>query len=947
MSLRLISATRRDADGFSNQTLLGRSLQHPAHGEMLHSVAFENTQGLPEIYNAALDQHQEPLLLFCHDDLALPAISLEQLIQRALRRFDIVGLAGNTRDQGHVAWHIRPDGLGWDYPYLRGETSSGSPANPIKNVRGLCDVPVALLDGAFIAINRNRLVEKGIRFDERFSFHFYDLDLCRQARTHGLRLGVIRLDCIHNSGGTFGHPAWNKQAKLYCAKWSIPYPEEAIAGFRQPIKPLATYLRPTGPPAFEQGRKAYRKGDWNVAADKFQDVLRTHPDHRWSWMQLANSQRQLGKTAEAVETLRQLCQRHPSFTEAWKNLGLLLQKQLHPHEARDCFERLVALTPTNSEHLSLLSDLLVQTGAEQDAESLLRAASHGFGKHQQAGPLWLQLGMLLEGRGETYRAIKALHNAALVDPSNPTIQLSRVGLLLAIGQPEAALASVNQLLKHHPDHVEALQRKAETLQWMGRNEESLALCRLARQQDPDRIDLQLMELYASQSLCDWSQRDAQLKTLEASLRRRPKPTARNAAIKALPPFGLLTLPLPNALVQKEIDRWVLTHLRRQNIQKAEPQPRRLQLPSMHQGGRRLRIGYLSADFRTHAMGLLLEGLFDAHDHDQAETFAYSISPLRDALTDHYSRSADHFQDFSKASDDDALKQISADDLDVLIDLSGLTTFSRPAILGEHPAPVQLSYLGFPGSQGQYLVDGIIADRQLIPEGLQNNYTEAIWCLPHAWSTRLRQPMQGITRKGLGLPETGTLFCCFNRSDKITPAIANTWMMILREVQGSWLWLALKPEALNRLRKRAEHEGVDPNRLLIAPYQRPVERFIGAMACADLFLDTPEFNAGAIGALALNAGLPLLTVAGERFTARMGASLCNAANLQELVMSDLNSYQQRAIELGNDPSSLQRIKNKLNKDLRVLPLFQQQQWANTLCTLLRSHNTITKDYSSKK
>lgn len=939
MSLRLISATRRDADGFRTQTLLGRSLQHPAHTKLLHSVAFDNAQGLPEIYNAALDQHEEKLLLFCHDDIALPPLPLEPLLQKSLHSFDIVGLAGNTRDQGHVAWHVRPDGLGWDYPYLRGETSSGSPANPTKNVRGLCDVPVALLDGAFIAINRNRLVGRGIHFDERFSFHFYDLDLCRQARTHDLKLGVIRLDCVHNSGGQFGDPDWIKQAKLYCAKWNNPYPQEAIACFQQPIKPLANETRPAGPPAFEQGRQAYRKRDWNTAISRFREVLRTDLDHHWSWMQLANSQRQLGKTTEAIETLRQLCQHHPRFTEAWKNLGLLLQQQLQPHEARDCFERLVALTPTNAEHLSLLSDLLVQTGAEQDAESLLRAASHGFGKHQQAGPLWLQLGMLLEGRGETFRAIKALHNAALVDPSNPTIQLPRVGLLLAIGQPEAALACVNQLLEHHPDHIEAMQRKAETLQCMGRNEESLALCRLARQQDPERIDLQLMELYASQSLCDWSQRDTQLKTLEASLRRRPIPTTRNAGIKTLPPFGLLTLPLPNALIQKEIDRWVLTHRRRQNIQRAERQPRTPLLPTVHQGGRRLRIGYLSADFRTHAMGLLLEGLFEAHDHEQSETFAYSISPLRDALTDHYSRSADHFYDFSKASDDDALKQINADALDVLIDLSGLTTFSRPAILGEHPAPIQLSYLGFPGSQGQYLVDGIVADRQLIPEELQNDYPEAIWCLPHAWSTRLRQPMQGITREGLGLPETGTLFCCFNRSDKITPAIVNTWLVILREVQGSWLWLALKPEALNRLRELAEHEGVDPNRLLIAPYQRPVERFIGAMACADLFLDTPEFNAGAIGALALNAGLPLLTVAGERFTARMGASLCTAANLQELVMSDLNSYQQRAIELGNDPSSLQRIKHKLNENLKDLPLFQQQQWVNTLCTLLRSKTQL--------
>jgi hypothetical protein len=232
MTLRLIGATRLNKSAFHTETFLGQSLQHPVHNDLLKSLVFENRRGLPEVYNAALIQHQEDLLLFCHDDLALPPSPLEPIIKQSLTDFDIVGLAGNRRDQGHVAWHVRPDGLGWDYPYLRGESISGSIESSTKNVRGLCDVPVALIDGAFIAIQRNRFLEQGVRFDEQFQFHFYDLDLCRQARESELRLGIVRLDCIHQSGGSFGHSAWIEQAKLYCAKWNIPYPHEAISCFQ-------------------------------------------------------------------------------------------------------------------------------------------------------------------------------------------------------------------------------------------------------------------------------------------------------------------------------------------------------------------------------------------------------------------------------------------------------------------------------------------------------------------------------------------------------------------------------------------------------------------------------------------------------------------------------------------------------------------------------------------
>ena len=316
---------------------------------------------------------------------------------------------------------------------------------------------------------------------------------------------------------------------------------------------------------------------------------------------------------------------------------------------------MVALRPTESSNVLILADLLMRLGAEDDAESLLRAATHGFGQYAKASQLWLKLSLLFEHRGDLPRALKAVSNAELIDPANPDIGISRVAMLLRDGQIDMALSTVNVVLDRDPQHLDALQRKAEILQFMGRMEESLSICRSTPAQNAKRINLKLLELYASHALCDWSNRDAKLMDLETSLRQRPDPTSQQVDVNVIPPFGLLSLPLSGNLIQREIDRWVLSQITTRPLKY-----NRASIPFVHNGSGRLRLGYLSADFRSHAMGHLLEGLFDSHDPDQAETYAYSLSPLQDKLTEHYRRSASHFHDLSRISNSRALEQIHHD-----------------------------------------------------------------------------------------------------------------------------------------------------------------------------------------------------------------------------------------------------------------------------------------------
>ena len=923
MTLRLISASHLDQAAFAARSLLGQSLQHPAHSNLPRTIHTGIRTGLPELYNQALRNCSEDILLFCHDDLALPPEVLEPLLQLHMDRFAIAGLYGNTRDQGHLSWHRRPNGEGWDFPYLRGAISTRSEGTKRRDVFGITNTPVQLIDGVLIAVQRQQLLDHGVGFDPRFHFHFYDLDLCRTARRQGLSIGVIRLDCIHASRGEYGSAAWREEAECYCQKWQLPFVNPKSETNK--ISELPTGIQKPPPAAFEQGRIAYRAGRYLEAEAAFAQAVNQAPDHLLSWLQWANSQRRQGFNSAAITTLQKLTQQLPNAEEGWQNLGLLHQQQGNQTEARHALENLVALQRKNPNHIGLLADALVQDQALDDAESLLRAATHGLGQQPKAVGLWHRLAHLLAQRGDKRKALIALQNGLQLVPSDSACALARATLLLETGQPEAALQTVNALLGHQPHEIAALQRKAEILQFMGELEASLALCRQGLQQEPQRLELLLLEIYACQGLCQWSMLDAQLNRIIHLLHERGAPSVNpgHPIHQPLPPFGLVTLPLPLALQHQELNRWVLANGHR------PPQDHQPKLPTVHGERRPLRMGYLSADFRSHAMGLLLEGLFEAHDPNQACTYAYGISPIQDQLTEHYRSTADYYRDLERQSDNTAIDLIRCDELDVLIDLTGLTTFSRPAIACARPAAMVLNYLGFPGSQGNYYVDGLIADDQLIPIEQEAQYHEKVLRLPHAFASRWRKPLAGISRSSYELPDEAFVFCCFNRSDKINASTFSSWMDILEAVPNSLLWLAVKPQALKRLKAQAQMRGINPDRLVAAPYQKPVERFIAAMSCADLFLDTAGFNAGAIGVLALNAGLPLLTITGDRFCARMGASLCQAVHQKELITTSLSAYQHKAIEIATTSGAIDQLKSQLCTRPRDLPMFQQQLWVNQL------------------
>ena len=328
-------------------------------------------------------------------------------------------------------------------------------------------------------------------------------------------------------------------------------------------------------------------------------------------------------------------------------------------------------------------------------------------------------------------------------------------------------------------------------------------------------------------------------------------------------------------------------------------------------------------------------MFQYHQRPEFEVFAYSLVPAEDEWTQSIRQGCDHFVDLSCQSPLAAAQRIQADGIHILIDLAGYTTHACTEIFALQPAPIQVQYLGYPGTMGADFIQYIVADEWLIPPERATDYSEQVVYLPQGWVAAPMEIAQPSSRTEYGLPEAGIVFCCFNRAYKIDPQVFQVWMRILQQVPDSVLWLADGgvPVVAQRLRQRAVDAGVAPERLIFAP-NLPAAEYLARYRLADLFLDTFTYNAGATAVGALWAGVPVLTCPGETYASRMGGSLCAALGLWELICDSTATYEQRAIHLGTHRESRLALKQQLTIAQTTAPLFQPQRFVLQLEVALR-------------
>lgn len=871
--LLLAAATRLEPEAFHREALLGRSLAHPAHADLQLGLTFANRAPLAHTFNRALEEAAEDsLVVFCHDDVWLGEAPLAPVLLDALAHFDLVGVAGNSRRvAGQLAWWLNPTTGAWDHPHLVGHLRHGGPEGAIPQPYGPSPAAAALLDGVFLAGRVSVLRRAGLRFDPLLPFHFYDLDVCRAAERAGLRLGVWPLEVIHASGGAAFTPAWKASLLLYREKWEPVAPATADRALFK---------------AYGLARAHQLLEQWPEALAGYEAVLAQEPRHGRALQQRALVLHQL--------------ERHP--------------------EALASLDEALALDPCNATALANRATVLRRMGDEAAGEATLRQA---LALRPDAVDLHHQLASLLMRQDRHDEALAQVREVLRRDRHHGEALLQLGALLMEREQFRLARAAFQRLLAREPDHPVALFGLAQSQEALGEPEAALATCRQGLASAPDDLHLLAMAESLRLGLCLWDAHAARLGRLEEVLRHH---LAGTTPVPMAVPMRLLGLPLPLEL-PREVGA-------RHGAAIAEAMaPLSLPPPLRREAERRpLRIGYLSADFRCHAMGGLIHGLFAAHDRSRCVPIGYMLAPTRDRYTRAVARGCERLRDASALGSEALARRIRDDGIDVLVDLMGYTHQGRPSVLALRPAPLQLLYLGYPASSGAPFLDGIVADGWLIPPELEHGYSERVLRLPHAFLCSPPLPADpgehlppAPSRKALGLAPDQVVFACFNRPVKFDPHRFDGWMAILRAVPGSVLLLVVgEASSQGRLRERALGQGVEPNRLVFAP-RTPAAQFPALCQLADLFLDTPHYGAGATGAMALQAGLPLLTRPGESFLSRMGASLCGAVGMEDLITATEEAYVERAIALGREPWELRERRRRLLDPTARLPLFDVNGW----------------------
>lgn len=491
-----------------------------------------------------------------------------------------------------------------------------------------------------------------------------------------------------------------------------------------------------------------------------------------------------------------------------------------------------------------------------------------------------------------------------------------------LGKPEKALFSFTQSLKFDANDADAHNNLGNVQRELGALDKAIKCYEMALQLNPSLHHALAHLVHQKQHICDWHDLDAQISQLRNWVKTEPS--------AQVSPFAFIAMPSTTAQEQKQCaTNWA------NNTIKARPADRiDIGLQGTRKINSKLKIGYFSADFRLHPLAFLITELIEKHDRNQFEIFAYSYgkddkTPARKRLESSF----DQFHDIANLNDFDAAQRIRDDEIDILVDLTGYTQSSRTAIIALKPAKTHINWLGFPGTMGELaaksLFDYLLADKTIAPN--EEDFSEKLLYLPCYQPNNNQRPINNkpVTRMDIGLQADSFIFCCFNQTFKITAEIFAVWMRLLKQMPNSVLWLLeCNQWAKANLQKEAEHAGIDKNRLIFAP-RVPIEEHLARHVHADLFLDTLPYNAHTTASDALFMRLPLITMLGNTFASRVSASLLQRVNMPELITSNLQAYETKALDLAQNPEKLAQLKQKLLLEVAKSELFNPTQFVANL------------------
>src|SRR5258706_1820415 len=586
----------------------------------------------------------------------------------------------------------------------------------------------------------------------------------------------------------------------------------------------------------------------------------------------------LGRITEALESYDQALRLRPDFAESWHNRGSALLALKHHAEALASYDRALAARPDYAEAWKSRGTVLV----------------------------------LLQRYGD---ALAAFDSAIRIRTNDAGAWEGRGNALLRLQRNEEALASYDEALRLQPGKPDVLYNRASVLSLLEGFRESAEDCEALLAIEPSYPYARGLLILARLHRCEW----------------RDLRGARNRIAEDLADGRHVIHPFDHLAISGSPDE----QLRCARILVENQFP--ASLTPLSRGARyrhdRIRIAYLSADFYAHATAFLMAGVFEHHDRTRFETYAVSFGPNdKSAMRARLERGFDRFLDVRDESDSAIAAKLREMEVDIAVDLKGYTRLAKPGILARRPAPLQVHYLGYPGTMGADYIDYLLADRVVIPEHDRAFYAEQIVYLPGSYQcndSARRVSVHTPSRADAGLPEAGFVFCCFNSNYKIMPEIFDIWMRLLAETEGSVLWLFQEnADAATNLRREAEARGISSGRLIFAE-RTGLEHHLARLKLADLVLDTLPYGAHTTASDALWVGVPVLSALGSTFAGRVAASLLNAIGVPELSTPSLEAYEDQAKKLACNPAALAAIRAKLLANRDTHPLFHTPRFTHHL------------------
>ncbi len=713
------------------------------------------------------------------------------------------------------------------------------------------------------------LIQQAIQFEPNKAFYYNNLANAFQA------MGDYATAIKHYQQSLVLNPkdaqTYNNLANALQASGQI---QLAIEQFKKAISIKVDYAQAY----FNLGNTYCILEQWKTAVNYYQQAIQFQPNYAAALSNLGVCFKELRQLELAINHYQQALAIDPNLADAYSNWGVALHAQGHYDAAVNCYYKALNLKVDATTYNNL--------GVTQKDQGDLTGAIQSYQQALNLKPNYAEalanLGVVFQQQGQIETALNYYQQALKLKPNDAKTHNNVGNLFKGLRQYESAIEAYQNSLKYQSNYTVAFDNLFKTL-----------------------LDC-----------CAWHDYETNYQRFIDNV-KLSDPNAN--------PFNFLSICDSVELQQS----CAYTYAKYKHPLINSP----LWLGERYSHSK-IRVAYISADFRDHPVSYLASGLFEQHNRQQFEIIAISLrTEDKSPIGQRVKKAFDHFFIVSDYSDKQIAQLIRELEIDIAVDLMGFTQHSRTSIFAYRPAPIQVNYLGYPGTMGANYIDYLIADDWVIPISDQSFYHEKIVYLPHSYlvtDDRCQIAPLIPSRNELSLPENGFVFCCFNNSYKITPKMFSIWMSILKQVKNSVLWLPQTNSlAMSNLVAAAKQQGISEQRLIFAQYTPTTAEHLARLSQADLFLDTSPYNAHTTAIDALWAGLPILTYCGSAFAGRVAGSLLRSLQLTELIADDLISYQQLAIKLATNPDLLKQIRQKLQANRQIGSLFNTQKFTRDL------------------